>query len=169
MAKNLEFKVRYDSIDNLIPKLQGLKATHKEVIKQEDTYFHNPKGRLKLRETELSNDGWLIYYERPNNTESRYSIYQLCRIPEPTQLKDILSVSLGIKTIVKKERSFWLYKNTRIHLDIVEGLGEFVELETVFQGQSDTEATSEHQYVKTMLELNLADPIAVSYSELHRD
>lgn len=168
MAKNLEFKVRYDTLDNLIPKLNGLKAVHKQVIHQEDTYFHNPKGRLKLRETEESDDGWLIYYERPNNTESRYSIYELCRIPEPTTLKNLLTVSLGIKTIVKKERSFWLYNNTRIHLDIVEGLGEFVELETVFQGQSDTEATLEHQHVKTMLELNFADPIAVSYSELPR-
>ncbi len=166
MAKNLEFKVRYDSIDNLLPKLQELKAIHKEVIHQVDTYFNNPKGRLKLRETEASDDGWLIYYERPNNKESRYSIYELCRIPEPTQLKELLSVSLGIKTIVKKDRSFWLYNNTRIHLDTVEGLGEFVELETVFQGQSDLEATQEHQHVKTMLELNLADPIAVSYSEL---
>ena len=169
MAKNLEFKVRYDTIDNLLPKLQDLKATHREVIQQEDTYFHNPKGRLKLRETKTSDDGWLIYYERPNNTESRYSIYELCRIPKPTPLKNLLSVSLGIKTIVKKERSLWMYNNTRIHLDKVEGLGEFVELETVFQGQSDTEVTSEHQYVKTMLALNLADPIAVSYSELDRD
>ena len=80
MAKNLEFKVRYDTLDNLIPKLQGLEAVHKQVIHQEDTYFHNPKGRLKLRETEESDDGWLIYYERPNNAESRYSIYELCRI-----------------------------------------------------------------------------------------
>lgn len=166
MAKNLEFKVRYDSIDNLLPKLQELEATHKDIIHQVDTYFNNPNGRLKLRETETSDDGWLIYYERPNNKQSRYSIYELCRIPEPTQLKEVLTISLGIKTIVKKKRSFWLYNNTRIHLDTVEGLGEFVELETVFQGQSDTDATKEHQHVKTMLELNLADPIAVSYSEL---
>lgn len=168
MAKNLEFKVRYDTIDNLLPKLQELEATHKDIIHQIDTYFNNPNGRLKLRETEASDDGWLIYYERPNNKESRYSIYELCKIPEPTELKKILTLSLGVKTIVKKERSFWLYKNTRIHLDIVEGLGEFVELETVFQGQSDKDATEEHQHVKTMLELNLADPIAVSYSELPR-
>ena len=97
------------------------------------------------------------------------TVYTNCvGFPEPTTLKDLLRISLGIKTIVKKERSFWLYNNTRIHLDTVEGLGEFVELETVFQGQSDTEATLEHQYVKTILALNFAEPIAVSYSELPR-
>ena len=168
MAKNLEFKVRYDSLDNLLPKLQDLNAEFKALIHQQDTYFHNPKGRLKLREIPESDEGWLIYYERPNNEESRYSIYQLCQIPQSEQLKNLLTLSLGIKTIVKKERSFWLYNNTRIHLDRVEGLGDYVELETVFQGQSDSEARQEHHHVKTMLELNFADPIALSYSELPR-
>lgn len=166
MAKNLEFKVRYESLDALLPKLTELKATYTEKIHQVDTYFQNPKGRLKLRETDESDEGWLIYYERPNALESRYSIYHLCKIAEPTALKELLTAALGIKTIVKKQRSFWMFKNTRIHLDRVEGLGEFVELETVFQGQSETEAVEEHQHVKTTLNLNAAEPIAVSYSEL---
>lgn len=166
MAKNLEFKVRYESLDTLLPRLAGLEATHRETIYQVDTYFHNPKGRLKLRETDEADEGWLIYYERPNELESRYSIYQLCKIAEPTALKDLLSAALGIKTIVKKQRSLWMYNDTRIHLDRVESLGEFVELETVFQGQSETEAIKEHQHVKTTLDLNAAEPIAVSYSEL---
>ena len=166
MAKNLEFKVRYDSLDTLLPRLADLKATHRETIHQVDTYFQNPKGRLKLRETDELDEGWLIYYERPNALESRYSIYQLSEIAEPTALKELLTAALGIKTIVKKQRSLWMYKNTRIHLDIVADLGEFVELETVFQGQSETEAVKEHQHVKTTLNLNAAEPIAISYSEL---
>ena len=168
MAKNLEFKVRYESLDTLLPRLADLKATHRETIYQVDTYFHNPKGRLKLRETDEADEGWLIYYERPNELESRYSIYQLCKIPEPTALKGLLAAALSIKTIIKKQRSLWMYNNTRIHLDIVEDLGEFVELETVFQGQSETEAIKEHQHVKTVLNLNSAEPIAVSYSELQK-
>ncbi len=166
MAKNLEFKVRCKSLDSLLPKLADLKATHREIIHQVDTYFHNPKGRLKLREAEGSDEGWLIYYERPNELESRYSIYQLCSTSEPTALKELLTAALGIKTIVKKQRSLWMFQNTRIHLDTVDDLGEFVELETVFQGQTEAEAKKEHQHVKTTLELNSAEPIAVSYSEL---
>ena len=168
MAKNLEFKVRYESLDVLLPKLADLKAMHRETIHQVDTYFQNPKGRLKLRETDGYDEGWLIYYERPNALESRYSIYQLCKIAKPTVLKELLTAALGIKTIVKKQRSFWMYNNTRIHLDTVADLGEFVELETVFQGQTETEAAKEHQHVKTTLDLNAAEPIAVSYSDLRQ-
>ena len=169
MAKNLEFKVRYGSLDLLHPKLADLKANRQETINQVDTYFHNPKGRLKLRETDLSAEGWLIYYERPNELESRYSIYQLCKVDESSNLKELLTNALGVKTIIKKQRVLWMYKNTRIHLDTVEDLGEFVELETVFQGQSDADAKVEHNHVKTTLGLEMGEPIAVSYSELPKE
>ncbi len=166
MAKNLEFKVRFDSLDSLQSKLKELKATHCGTINQVDTYFENPKGRLKLRETDKSGEDWLIYYERPNTLESRYSIYQLCKIDESSVLKELLTTALGIKTIIKKQRVLWMYQNTRIHLDTVVDLGEFVELETVFQGQSEPDANIEHNHVKTALGLEAAEPIAVSYSEL---
>ena len=166
MAKNLEFKVRFDSLDSLQLKLEELKATHCGTINQVDTYFENPKGRLKLRETDKSGEDWLIYYERPNTLESRYSIYQLCKIDESSVLKELLTTALGIKTIIKKQRVLWMYQNTRIHLDTVVDLGEFVELETVFRGQSETEANKEHNHVKNTLGLEAAEPIAVSYSEL---
>ncbi len=166
MAKNLEFKVRYESLDLLLPKLAALRAKRQETINQVDTYFHNPKGRLKLRETDISHEGWLIYYERPNTLESRYSIYQLCKIAEASGLKELLTAALGVKTIIKKQRVLWMYKNTRIHLDTVTDLGEFVELETVFQGQTEADADKEHNHVKNVLGLETAEPIAVSYSEL---
>ncbi len=169
MAKNLEFKVRYRSLDLLLPKLADLKAKRQEVINQVDTYFHNPKGRLKLRETDTSDEGWLIYYERPNTLESRYSVYQLCKVDESSVLKELMTAALGVKTIIKKQRVLWMYQNTRIHLDTVEDLGEFVELETVYQGQSDADANQEHNHVKNTLGLETAEPIAVSYSELPRD
>ena len=166
MAKNLEFKVRYKSLDLLLPKLADLRANREETINQIDTYFYNPKGRLKLRETDTSDEGWLIYYERPNIVESRHSIYQLYKISESSTFKGLLTVALGVKTIIKKQRVLWMYQNTRIHLDTVEDLGEFVELETVFQGQSEGDANKEHNHVKSTLGLEAAEPIAVSYSEL---
>lgn len=166
MARNLEFKVRHGSLESLLPKLADLNASHRETTHQVDTYFQNPKGRLKLRETDKSDVGCLIYYERPNKLESRYSMYQLCEVADPTVLKELLTIALGIKTIIKKQRSLWMYHNTRIHLDTVVDLGEFVELETVFQGQTEADAINEHQHVKTTLGLQAAEPIAVSYSEL---
>ena len=177
MAKNLEFKGQFQSLDGLYPKLSDLKATQHETVQQIDTYFNITQvkdsvnsevcePRLKLREAKGWSEGWLIYYERPNHDGSRYSQYQFCEVADPGSLKSLLTVALGIKTIVKKQREVWIFNHTRIHLDTVADLGQFVELETVFRGQTETEAIDEHQHVKTVLHLDVVDPIAVSYSDL---
>ena len=177
MATNLEFKAQFQAHDELYPRLAALNATHHETVHQIDTYFHVTKvkdslkseacePRLKLREVNGWSEGWLIYYERPNRDGSRYSQYQLCEIADPNALKNLLTVALGVKTIVKKQREIWMFNHTRIHLDTVADLGKFIELETVFQGQTEAEAIDEHQYVKTALRLEVTDPVAVSYSDL---
>ena len=177
MATNLEFKAHYQSLDSLYPRLADLKATHRETVHQIDTYFYvmqvkdtsileTCKPRLKLREIDEAGEAWLIYYERPNQSESRYSQYQLSKVSDPLTLKALLTVALGVETIVQKQREVWMFKNTRIHLDTVANLGQFIELETVFQGQTEAEAIDEHQHVKRTLHLDTADPVAVSYSDL---
>lgn len=177
MATNLEFKAQCQSLESLYPRLADLNATHRETVHQVDTYFHVAKGkdspiskacepRLKLREIGGAAEAWLIYYERPNRDESRYSQYQLCEIADPETLKTLLTAALGVKTIVKKQRELWMFNHTRIHLDTVADLGKFVELETVFQGQTEAEAVNEHQHVKAILHLDTTDPVAVSYSDL---
>ena len=178
MATNLEFKAQCQSLESLYPRLDDLNATHRETVHQVDTYFHvTTKGkdfsiseayepRLKLREIDETAEAWLIYYERPNHEASRYSQYQLCEIADPRSLKTLLTAALGVKTIVKKQRELWMFNNTRIHLDTVADLGQFVELETVFQGQTEVEAVNEHHHVKAILHLDTTDPVAVSYSDL---
>ena len=177
MKKNLEFKAQCQSLEGFYPRLADLNATHREKVHQIDTYFYMSaeksraisemcEPRLKLREASGWSEGWLIYYERPNQDTSRYSEYQLCEIPDPSTLKALLTAALGIKTVVQKQRELWMFSNTRIHLDRVADLGQFVELETVFQGQTEIEARNEHQHVKSTLHLHTAKPIAVSYSDL---
>lgn len=177
MATNLEFKAQCESLESFYPRLAGLNATHHETVHQIDTYFYVAleknrsksemcEPRLKLREIDGVTEAWLIYYERPNHDASRYSQYQLCKIEDPATLKALLAAALGVKTIVEKRREVWMFNNTRIHLDTVADLGQFVELETVFQGQTETEAINEHQHVKTTLRLDTANPVAVSYSDL---
>ena len=188
MATNLEFKAHCRSLESLYPRLADLNAVHHETVHQIDTYFYvtqvkDPsiletcKPRLKLREISEARDqgmpsvdeageAWLIYYERPNQSESRYSQYQLSKVSDPSTLKALLTAALGIETIVQKQREVWMFKNTRIHLDTVTDLGQFIELETVFQGQTEAEAIDEHQHVKNILHLSTADPVAVSYSDL---
>ena len=192
MATNLEFKVQCQSLEILYPRLADLNAAHRETVHQMDTYFYvtqvketsvlaTCKPRLKLREIsearhhndtdrvpsrDETGEAWLIYYERPNHSESRYSQYQLSKVSDPSTLKALLTAALGVETVVQKQREVWMFKNTRIHLDTVADLGQFVELETVFQGQTEAEAIDEHQYVKKILHLGNADPVAVSYSDL---
>ena len=79
--KNLEFKANCDSLDMLRQRLASLQAEHRRTMKQLDTYFNIPQGRLKLREIN-TDEAQLIYYERSDLAESRYSNYQVCDISE---------------------------------------------------------------------------------------
>jgi len=49
--------------------------------------------------------------------------YWICPIQET------LSKAVGIKGTVKKERLLYLVGQTRVHVDNVQGLGNFMELE----------------------------------------
>jgi len=46
-------------------------------------------------------------------------------------MQKILCSALGTIGVVKKQRTLYLVGQTRVHLDIVDGLGEFIELEVV--------------------------------------
>ena len=163
--RNLEFKAASESLEFLRANLNALEAECLGRLFQVDTYFHVPKGRLKLREVE-DNAGTLVYYERQDAAESRYSHYQLCDIADCATFKQMMSDALGVKIIVEKNRELWIYGNTRIHLDEVLDLGEFVELETVIRDQSEAEAQAEHNHLKATLRIAAADLIPVSYSDL---
>ena len=163
--RNLEFKAEAESLDVLRKYLIRLEAEHSLTTYQVDTYFNVPKGRLKLREVE-DYEATLVYYERPDAAESRYSHYQLCGIANHATFKQMMSDVLGVKVIVEKNRELWTYGNTRIHLDEVANLGEFIELETVIRDQSEAEAQAEHNHLKETLQIAAADLIPVSYSDL---
>ena len=163
--KNLELKAKCGPLDSVRQQLYNFKAEYRRTVKQIDTYFNVPKGRLKLREIHGGN-AHLVYYDRLNSAESRYSTYQICDIPSPAAFKEILSTILGVKVTVEKQRELWLFGDTRIHLDRVINLGEFIELETVIRNQTEQEAWAEHQLVKDALGILDGDLIAESYSDL---
>jgi predicted adenylyl cyclase CyaB len=106
---------------------------------QEDFFFKCDGARLKLRI--LAPDrGELIRYERADFADTRRSTYLIARTEDPDVLLDILTATLGRTGVVKKMRTLYLVGQTRVHIDQVEGLGEFLELEVVLHaGQSDVE------------------------------
>ena len=139
MASNIEIKARVDDFDALKARTEVLSDQPLQIIPHEDTFFNTEKGRLKLRVLE-PDLGYLIYYERPDQDGPKRSDYHLAKTNEPENLKTALSLALGIRGVVRKTRYLYMVGQTRIHLDDVDGLGHFMELEVVMQaGQSDAE------------------------------
>jgi adenylate cyclase, class 2 len=95
-----------------------------------------PRGRLKLRET-AGAEAQLIAYERADLAGQKESRYRLVAVPDPDELREALASALGVRIVVAKERRLFLHEGVRIHLDRVEGLGEFIEFEGVARGEED--------------------------------
>lgn len=165
--RNIELKVSVNNFDELTQKLVAFDAERQGVLRQRDTYFNVECGRLKLREID-GIEFELIYYERPNKSESKISTYEIVKLDAESaqKIKSILTKSLGIKIVVEKERNLWMYENTRIHLDVVQGLGYFLELETVVDTTSQTDATQEHLRIIESLNLSQYSKQSRSYSDM---
>lgn len=132
MARNIEIKARIENIDVCHERAVALADDGPVVITQDDTFFLCRKGRLKLRAFSQEK-GELIYYLRPNQTGPKESFYLISSTTDPDALRESLSLAYGEAGRVRKTRTLFLAGRTRIHLDRVEGLGEFLELEVVLE------------------------------------
>jgi adenylate cyclase class IV len=130
MPRNIEIKVRVDNVDALVPLAAAL-ADHAPIeIPQDDTFFRCAAGRLKLR-TFADGSGELIFYSRPDQPGPKQSSYSIAPISAPDSLRQVLSQAYGEVGRVIKHRTLFLIGRTRLHLDRVEKLGHFLELEAV--------------------------------------
>ena len=137
-----------------------------QLIEQEDTFFAAPRGRLKLRKFS-SNSAELIYYEREDGPGPKASRYSISRTPEPDSLKAVLQMSLGVRGVVRKTRTLYVVGQTRIHLDEVEGLGSFVELEAVLQpNQSHADGVRIARELMAKLEIRDSELVEQAYIDL---
>lgn len=166
--RNLEIKVRVADLGEVELRALDIGARDEGTFADVDVYFQVPRGRLKLRRSGGQPHGTLIAYDRPDAAVSRFSDYHLARVEDPVTVQEILAAALGVRGTVVKERHLLIYGATRIHLDRVDGLGEFVELETVIGDQSDEDAAAEHAYVLQLLGLTAHEIVPVSYADLLR-
>ena len=136
------------------------------MISQEDTFFVTSKGRLKLRL--LAPDrAQLVYYERPDQDGPKRSDYFIFNTNDPENLKTTLSLSLGIRGVVRKTRYLYKVGQTRVHLDDVEGLGQFMELEVVLHDdQSDDEGQAIANDLMKKLGIGPTDLVDGAYMDL---
>lgn len=138
MAANVEIKARLRDPQRIRRLLETTTGSPPQVLEQEDTFFPAASGRLKIRILGQGR-GELIAYRRTDTAGPKISEYLVVPTTEPGLLRDALAGALGVRGTVRKTRLLFLVGTTRIHLDTVERLGEFLELEVVLQaGQSAT-------------------------------
>ncbi|MFN5290967.1 MAG: class IV adenylate cyclase [Gemmataceae bacterium] len=130
MAQNVEIKASIKNYSRLADIVSKLADEGPDLLNQEDTFFNCPHGRLKLRKFS-ENQGELIFYKRDNLPGPKLSEYQILPTNNPVLFWNILAASLGVIGVVRKKRTLFKIAQTRIHLDHVEGLGDFLELEVV--------------------------------------
>ncbi|WP_081685922.1 cytidine deaminase [Candidatus Solirubrobacter pratensis] len=128
--RNVELKATDPDPERSLEVCLGLGAEDRGILRQRDTYFRVPSGRLKLREEEPGG-ATLVQYDRVDAAEARESRYRLVPISDPAETRAALEAALGTLAVVDKERHLLLWKGVRIHLDAVAGLGSFIELEGV--------------------------------------
>ena len=78
---------------------------------------------------------------------------------------ELLAAALGEVACVRKRRELWLHKNARIHLDQVDGLGRFLEVEVVIT-QGIRQAQTLMRALLTGLAVEPDTLVAHSYAEL---
>ena len=166
MGRNIEVKVRLRDPRGVTARVRALAGTEPTRQEQDDIYFSAPRGRLKLR-VAPDGQGELIAYERPDSVGPQLSTYTLVPTDQPDALHEALGATLGTIGRVRKVRLLWLLGRTRLHLDQVDDLGAFLELEVVLvEGEDLAAGEAEASALLTTLEILPEDRVETSYLDL---
>jgi len=163
---NIEIKARCADQARTRKILLDSGAAFKGTDHQVDTYFKVTTGRLKLREGLFEN--FLIFYERENRDGPKESNVILCENNPGSALKEVLIKSVGVLVVVDKIREIYFIDNVKFHIDVVEGLGSFIEIESI-----NSNATIGKQKLLdqcgqylVLFGINESDLVPSSYSDL---
>jgi predicted adenylyl cyclase CyaB len=169
MARNIEIKARVGSLEALHRLAAAIADSGPVELLQDDTFFSCPSGRLKLRAFS-SSEGELIFYRRADQRGPKESFYVRTPTAEPGSLRDTLALAYGTVGRVRKRRTLFLVGRTRIHLDAVESLGDFLELEVVLREGEATEAgVREAEEIMARLGVERSQLIDRAYVDLLAD
>jgi predicted adenylyl cyclase CyaB len=166
MRRNVEIKAQITNYSELRAHVDAISESRPEIILQEDIFFNCPNGRLKLRTLSPSRSE-LIFYKRDDLAGPKESRFQIVPVDDPDSLRDLLSKAFGIIGIVRKERQLFMVGQTRIHIDTVDGLGLFLELEVVLNPeQSESYGSGIAQSLMKKLHIPDSHLINVAYIDL---
>ena len=165
----IEIKARSTQHESVRKILMDAGADYKGKDQQIDTYFNVRNGRLKLREGTIENN--LIHYERANQKGPKQSSVLLYRSKPESSLKRILETSLGVLSIVDKQREIYYIDNIKFHIDTVKDLGTFIEIEAIDEDGSIPKDQLQIQCERYLerFDIKEEDLINCSYSDLLLD
>ena len=165
LGRNIEIKARLDSLARARERARGLCDGPPEIQHQVDTYFHCRSGRLKLRQLD-QRAGQLVWYERSDAQAARTSDYHLLPLVDAQAHCRALGAALGVRARVEKRREIYLWKNVRIHLDRVAGLGDFLEFEAVLDGVDEAAGEEQVRFLAEAFGIAAGDLIESSYGDM---
>jgi predicted adenylyl cyclase CyaB len=173
MASNVEIKAQLperDAVEAIAARLEDGGVEH---LDQTDVYFRVPTGRLKLRifaatlPRGVAPEAELIQYHRTDARDPEVSTYQRVPVADHSRLRSALAAALGERVVVHKRRTVYLVGRTRIHIDRVEGLGDFLELEVVLRENEDQSiGDAEARTLMQTLGVRSIHLIEASYADL---
>ena len=168
MARNVEIKAFAPNFAEVSSKAKSLSAAAPEIIEQVDAFFRTARGRLKLRFVSPTR-GELIFYQRADQAGPKTSVYSIYSTSNPADLRAVLSATYGEDVTVEKVRTLYQIGRTRVHLDSVKHLGQFVELEVVLEdGEAAETGIAEAQRLMDDLGIRQESLIEGAYADLLR-
>lgn len=169
MPRNVEIKARVRDLPAVRRAVEAIADGPPALLIQSDTFFAVPHGRLKQR-TFADGTAELISYLRHDVAGPRESRFAKAAVNHPDALAAVLGAALGVAGVVRKRRDLYRRGPTRIHLDEVEDLGSFLELEVeLTDGQSAAEGERIARELMARLGIAEEDLVATAYVDLLRD
>jgi adenylate cyclase, class 2 len=164
VKRNVEFKAELRDPNLATSIALALGARHVGTLEQTDTYFRVPAGRLKKRETAGETTEW-IHYQRADVLGAKLSEFTL--FDEEEAAERFGAAPMPVWVVVKKHRELFMLDHVRIHLDAVEHLGNFLELEALVRpGRTRKLCEAAVTRLRQEFAPALGEPIASSYSDL---
>lgn len=166
MPTNIEIKARLADLQRTQALVAAISDTPPQTLRQRDTFFQCSHGRLKLREIGHG-QAELIFYTRPDSAAAKQSDYEITPVADPESLLGVLASALGVTQTVVKTRVLYLVGQTRVHLDSVDGLGDFLELEVVLRpGQEVADGQAVAADLMERLGIRDVDLCSTAYADM---
>jgi predicted adenylyl cyclase CyaB len=166
MPRNIEIKAHAHNFADIQARAEALSETPCEILDQEDTFFPAPQGRLKLRVLSPT-AAQLIYYSRADMAGPKRADYFFYGTSDAENLKKVLALAYGVRGVVRKKRYVYQIGPAHIHLDKVESLGDFVEIEVAMRPeQTDAEGQVMAEALMEKLGIGPADLLEGAYMDI---